>query len=361
MLGDKELQSLVEYRGEDKVLSLYLDTDLAHKSKEAIKLMFRQCVRYLDDKAAASDVESASRYLDYEFDWRARGLAVFSAGPQLWRTFALPIPVRTQAFYMPMPYVGLLTDVLDRFGEYCVALVDSESVRLFSVAGGEIQAAGAAYGEEVKRHRQGGRSAARMQRHTDMVRLQNLRQAVEVIQQFMQDSDCQRFMLAGKAEVLAHLKELMPRPVSFQVMGEFNADMEATPSEILVRSLDVAMQVDTEQERSIVSRVATSAAKGGQGVTGLADTLYALQQGRVHLLLVAEGFTSSGYACSGCGYGAADHSGKCPFCGLQGMQPVPDVVNRAIQRAIQTGARVNIVRQNEELAGLGNIAAELRY
>jgi hypothetical protein len=43
------------------------------------------------------------------------------------------------------------------------------------------------------------------------------------------------------------------------------------------------------------------------------------------------------------------------------MVEIPDAVNRAIHKAIETGADVNIVRQNEELTKSGKIAAVLRY
>jgi len=361
MIEERELQALVEFDGTNRVLSLYLDTDLAHRSKDAIKLLFKREIRNLEERPSPNDVVSIQKYLDFEYDWQARGLAIFVAGDQLWKAIPLPIAVGTQAYLTEKPYVSVLADVIDRFARFGVALIDKEGLRLFSVAWGKIQSETEAFGEELKRHKQGGWAAARYQRREDNLALHNLKQAVEIAQAFCQQADCTRLMLAGSSEVLAQVKELMPRQMRSHVIGEFAADMDASTKQILHQSLDIAAQVELEEEEQLVSEVVTAVAKGGPGVIGLPDALYVLQQGRVHQLLVAEGFHASGYACESCGYVSAQKSSKCPFCGHDEMTEIPDAVNRAIHKAIQTGAEVNVVRQNEQLKEAGSIAAVLRY
>lgn len=361
MIGEKEFQALVGFTGTKEVLSLYLDTDLAHRTKDAVKLLFRQHIRNLEEKPVSTDVKAIERYLDFEYDWQSRGLAIFASGEELWKTIPLPIPVRTQAYLTERPYVRVLADIRDRFARYGVALVDKESVRLFSVEWGRIQSETEAFGEELKRHKQGGWAAARYQRHEDNLALRNLRQAVEITQAFCQRAGCSRLMLAGSPEVLSQLKVLLPKQMRGQVFAEFVADMDASASQILEQSLDIAAQVELEEERRLVSEVVTAVAKGGPGVIGLADALYVLQQGRVHQLLVAEGFHASGFVCTNCDYVSLERGNKCPFCGHDQMVEIPDAVNRAIHKAIETGADVNIVRQNEELSKSGKIAAVLRY
>lgn len=359
-MDEKELQSLVEFSGAQPVLSLYLDTDLAHQSKDAVKLLFREHTKNLP-KEAAPVIGTISKYLDLEYDWQYRGLAIFASGQELWKVIPLPIAVHTQAVWANRAYVRVLSDILDRFGAYGVALFDQRSLRLFSVAGGKIQAMTESFGEELKRHKQGGWAAARYQRHEDNLVLHNLKQAVEAVQAFCQETGCKRLMLAGSAEVLAQVRELLPNPLRGQVIGEFSAEIQASPHAILTLSLDIAAQADQVEEEQLVEQVVTAAAKGGAGVIGLADTLSALHQGRVHQLLVEENYTASGYICEHCGYIATHHAEKCPFCGYSEISSSPDVVNRAIHKAIETGAAVSVVRASEALTQAGGIAALLRY
>ena len=365
MIEDRDLQSLVEFAGTRPVLSVYLDTDLADKSKAAVKLMLRNRIGDLKHQGA-QEVRAVQKYLDFEFDWQSRGLAIFASGDDLWMALPLPVPVGVQATVADRPYVRPLTDVLDRFGKYGVAVVDRESVRLFSVAWGRILPETEAFGEELKHHRQGGWAAARYQRHEDNLALHNLKQAVEVIQAFCTSSECQNLVLAGSSEALSQIRGLMPNQMRRQIMGEFIVEMTASPDEILSRSLDVAVQMDLAAEKQMVSEAVTAAAKGGAGVTGLSDTLHLLHQGRVRMLLVDASFAVPGQVCAQCGYAVAeladDESGaKCPFCGQEAMKEAADVVNQAIYKAVETGAGVNIVRNSAELATAGGIAALLRY
>lgn len=359
MTVDQQLQRLLDYQG-DKVLSVYLDTDLSRQSKEAVRLTFRQRAAEVEE-VASREVEAVQRFLDFEYDWQSRGLAIFAAGDALWEVIPLPIPPRTRVTYTARPLVRPLTDIGDRLGKYAVAVLDRERLRLFSVAWGKIQLEEEIRGEEVKRHKQGGWSATDYQRHEDNVALHNLKQAVEAIQQFTERTGNRHLMLGGSTEVIAQVKELMPKPLHDQLIGEFVVDVGANPNEILSRSLDLAQEVDLENERRQVEQAITEAAKGGQGVTGLADTLYALHQGQVRLLLVDESYRASGFVCSDCGYVLTEEQNECPLCHSEHLEEAADVVNVAIHKAAETGAEVNIVRENPELLRVGGIAALTRY
>jgi peptide chain release factor subunit 1 len=364
MIGEQELQSLVEFN-DGPVFSVYLDTDLSDKSKEAVRLMFRSLVRDLQTSSGkelpTEEIQAVQRWLDFEYDWQSRGVAIFGAGDALWKVIPLPIAVGSRIFYADRPYLRMLTDIHDRFGEYVVALVDRQTLRLFAVAWGKIQSVSEAAGEELKRHKQGGYSATRYQRHEDNLALHNLKAAVETIQSYCQESACKRLILGGSPEVIAQIKELMPNPLREQIVGEFPADMDASLNEVLSRSLDIMQQVNRAEEQELVSQAITAAAKGSNGVTGLADTLYVLHQGRVRILLIGENYRAPGFVCSSCGYVAGHQEGACSFCHGDEVIESEDVVNLAIHKALETGADVNIVRENEELEQAGGIAAILRY
>lgn len=361
MLEKADLQELVNYNGSTPVLSVYVSTDLTRQPKDAVRLSVRDCVKNLDSTPPNADVDRVQHFLEYEYDWQARGVAFFSAGEDLWRTITLPAPVTTQAYYSTTPYVRPLTDILDRYAPYILALVDRTSLRLFSISAGNIQSETEAVGEQLKRHKQGGWSAAKYQRQEDNLGLHNLKQAVDVIDHYCQGTHCNRLVLAGSQEVLAQIKDLMPQPLRDYVLGEMPASMTASTNELLDHSMSLMEEIALAEERLLVGSVVTAASKGGNGVTGLADSLYALQQGRVRELLVHEGYAAPGYACPSCGYVGTEAAPKCPFCGHEGMELVKDAVNRAIHKAVQTGADVNIIRDNEELQRAGYVAAVLRY
>jgi peptide chain release factor subunit 1 len=347
------------------VISFYINTDLTRHSKDAAKLMFKQSARALQGEHASPDVTTGvtaiERYLDFEYDWQARSVAVFASDAALWKTVPLPAPVSTLGYVGDTPCVRGLYDLLDRFAEYVVALVDRESVRLFSVAWGRIQSRSEAMGEELKRHKQGGWAAARYQRHEDHLALHNLKQTVELIEDFCRRQRCHRVMLAGNPTILAQMKELMPHALRELVIGEFTINVTATPSEVLQHSQEVAAAAQRAAEEWLVSEAVTAANKGGTGAVGLDDVLYALREGRVRVLLVQDALQASGYRCANCGFLSVTEVARCPFCSGEAIRAVSDVVNLAILQALRTTVDINIVRQNEALHQAEGMAALLRY
>ncbi len=364
MTANSVLQELAAYRSVNNILSIYLDTDLRSKSKEAVRLMLRDRLRGIEQHVPAGLLQRVADYLDFEFDWRPRGLALF-VSEELWQVMPLPVAVPVQAVWAAQAYVRPLSDVIDRFGAYNVALIDRQSLRVFAVRMGEIQAQTEALGEALKRHRQGGWSAQIYQRRQDNLAIHNLKQAAEALEAFTEQAGVHRLVLGGSPDVLVQFREVLPRHLQEQIVGEFVADISASTHKALQLSLDVAQQADLAQEQALVQEAITAANKGGQGVIGMADTVYALHQGRARLLLVSDTFHGQAQVCGHCGSvsveAAATSPGECPLCGHDAVVAVDDVANLAVRKALETGATVNIVRNNAELDEAGGMAALLRY
>ncbi|MGH2949810.1 MAG: hypothetical protein ACRDPC_26710, partial [Solirubrobacteraceae bacterium] len=89
---------------------------------------------------------------------------------------------------------------------------------------------------------------------------------------------------------------------------------------------------------------------------GLADVLAALNDARVEVLLVAEGLRAEGHRDRATGMLYADDRG-----GDRGLEHCADIVEPAIEKAIEQSARVIGVRHHDDLGPLGGIGALLRY
>ena len=209
---------------------------------------------------------------DFEFDWRPRGWPLLSAS---WAGDALPVAVPAQAGRRRP--LRPLSDVIDRFGAYNVALIDRQSLRVFAVRMGEIQAQTEALGEALKRHRQGGWSAQIYQRRQDNLAMYNLKQAAEALEAFTEQTGVHRLVLGGSPDVLVQFREVLPRHLQEQIVGEFVADISASTHKALQLSLDVAQQADLAQEQALV-RCHHRREQRRPGRDRLADTVYALHQ-----------------------------------------------------------------------------------
>lgn len=358
----KDLQELVDFQSEaPPVVSLYLEVDPAAGTKEGHKLRLRGLLKEASADASPKDIEAIERYFDFAYDWQAKGVAVFACtGKDFWRTYSLDVPTPNLVFVGRRPYVKPLTRLLDRYGRYGVALVDQEGARLFQFEMGRLREAAGTLGDAVKRHKQGGFAAARFQRRADEQAAQNLRDAAELATEFFQASGCSRLILGGTPQTVSQFQDLLPKALQAKVVGTLPLDILASEAEVRDRTLEVIQEVDRAREAQLVEQMVTAATKGGPAVLGLADTLMALQEQRVHILLVAEGYTQPGWRCQHCNYVGADRTPSCPICGGP-MEEVEDAVDTAIRRAIDQGVEVEVVHDNPAMGKAGHIGAILRY
>ena len=362
MINEKELQDLTSLTSTGTpVLSLYLNTDLSQQSKEKFKLVLRDLLEKVSGMADAADVAKVERFFDLEYDWQGKGVAIFSASANgFWRVYPLTVPIENEAHSGERPYLKPLAQVLNDFARYGVVLVDREGARLFLGHMGQIEEKESWTGQEVKRHKQGGFSAARFERHVDNQVEQNLKGVAEATVRFCADNLCNRLILAGSDETLPQFRKMLPKALQKQIAGTLSLDKNAPASEVMARSTELVQAQEHEKEEQMVKDLITAAAKGGGAVIGLADTFYVAHQGRVHTLVLERGFEAKGYLCDGCGYVSAEPITKCPFCGGK-PHPIEGAVNRVVQKVIESGGKVDIVAPNEALAKAGHVGAILRY
>lgn len=362
MLDQKQLRELAGFRSESgTVLSVYVNTDLTGQSKERARLVLREALERIRNQANAEDVSRIENYLDREYDWQPRALALFSAADDsLWRTFALPVAVQTEAHAGAVPYLKPMAQLLEDYSRYAIALVDREQVRLFLVQLGGIEEKEGWVGQEVKHHKQGGFSAKQYQRREDQLARQNLRQSAEATTRLMEQSHATGLILGDLGETLPRFREMLPKALQKRVIGTVALDMEAPLTQVREKATELISAGEQEQKARLVDEMITAAAKGAGAVTGLPDTFYVAHQGRVRTLVVERGFEAPGYLCDGCGYVSAEPIGKCPFCGGK-PEPIADAVNRLVQKVIDSGAKVEVVAPSAVLTRAGHVGAILRY
>jgi peptide chain release factor subunit 1 len=144
------------------------------------------------------------------------------------------------------------------------------------------------------------------------------------------------------------------------VVGEMALDMAAGEADVRDKTMAIIRDHIQNEETALVERLVTAAAKGGVGVIGLEDTLIALQEDRVHILIVSEGHEAEGFRCTHCGYLGAQELDVCPYCSSD-VRPHAHVIDAAIRTAIEKGVAVKIVADNDQLDQAGKVGAILRY
>ncbi len=368
MITDTDLQALIAFRPAGPVLSVYLNVDPSAGSGDSHRLQLRQMLRDFEDRAP-HDVRAIERYVDHEFDGSGRALAMFScAQADYFRAFGLAVPLRSRARWMDRPYVKPLADLIDRYGNYGVAVVDRQGARFFHFHLGQLKEQDATSGEAIRRTKRGGGTQsqgrrgglARGARAADEQADRNLREAAHAASAFFGGTRIRRVLIGGTEENVARFSALLPKKWQSLIVGSFPIESTAGHVQVLEKAKEVANQAETERERRLVESVITAAAKGREGVVNLDSTLAAVNAGQVQTLIVSEGYRAPGYRCRGCGYLTAQPLPDCPFCGNT-FAEIEDAVELAVRRVMEEGGDVEVVHGSPLLERAGRIGGQLRY
>ncbi len=368
MLTELDLQKLISYHPAHPVLSVYLNVDPTTGSVDAYRLRLRQLLKHLE-APDPQDIEAIQRFIEHQYDWSGRSLALFSCAPdQYFRSFSLSLPIRDRARLLDSPYVKPLADLFDNYGHYGVVLVDQQGARLFYLHLGELQEHEGTMGQAVRHTKRGGGSQAAgrkggvagQTRYSEEVAERNIKEAARFATRFFQEKRVRRILVGATEENSSRFLSQMPKAWQSLVMGTFPIDMTAGYAYVLEKALEVAQQAEVEKEEQLVDAIITAAAKGREGVIGLDDTLGAIHTSRVYTLVLSEGFRAGGSRCQSCGYLTAQSPKKCPYC--QGeFETIEDAVELAIRKVFSDGGEVMVIHNSEALEKAGRIAGLLRY
>jgi hypothetical protein len=369
MFDQEDLRELAAYKTEASVLSVYLNVDPTDRTRDEYMLKLRQILKQAEETASAQDIDAVEAFFDHEYDWSGRGVVIFSCQEEdFWRAYSLAIPVSSGVTVANRPYISPLAELVDAYGSFAVAVVDRRQLRLFWFDLGELRASDEFVGEDVRKLKRGRGSsgghgrrggAPVSSRHEEEVVRRNIRDAVEAMQGFCQRFEPRRLILAGADGTVARFQEALPKHLQDKVIGTFSADLNALEPEIRELSLEIVRQVEEERKEALVDAVFTAAAKGGNGVIRLADTLGAAHEGRVQTLVIDRHYHQPGYQCKNCAY-ITDHAlKKCPFCGEDFME-ISDAAEALVTKVIEDGGQVQVVDDNPKAEKFG-VGALLRY
>ena len=365
MLTDSALQELLTYASPAPVLSVYLNTDMAEGNADVYKLHLRTLLKEID---LPKDVAAILEYFEHERQWTGRSIAMFSSAPQgFFRAYPLAVPIRSRLFVGDQPYVKPLADILDAYAGYGVALVDKQGARLFLFHLGELKEQEGFLGESVRHTKRGGASSllgrrggtAGQTRYTEEVADRNIKDSVEFAVRFFDENHVRRILIGGTDDNVSRFRTLLPKAWQSLIVGTFAMSMNANHTEVQAHTMHIVQEAEHHREIRQIDQMITAAAKGGNGVVSIDDTLSAVHEGRVQTLIVKEGYRSMGYQCQGCGYLTTQQVQICPFCGKDFTQ-IKDAVEMAVRRVMRDGGEVQIVRDDPRLEKIG-MGGLLRY
>lgn len=355
----ERLQRLVAVEAPDgaRVITLYLNLDphanLAAPAnrRSAVNSLIDEAARAVEGQedldhrartALREDVTRARQELDANLDdgWAegAHALAIVVSGPaDLFEVLKLPRAIDNRVVISDRPSILNLAES-GPTDPWAVLVFDGNDARLFEGRGDAITESG-----------------PRHERSSGTDEHEFLRGVADMLQEAADRRGYERVLVGTSKRHYSQWLALLDQHLGDKIIGRFDAgaDREA-PQELREKIEPLLVADETRREGEALARAARS------GVRGLASTLPALYERRVETLLFEPGLERPGVVCPRCRWAAAEERGACPVDG-ETMAPHPNLVEWAVDRAVEADARVMPLRRHNDLAEHDGIAAVLRF
>lgn len=367
-ITEDAIKELAAFRSQGApVVTCYLDVDGRRHPRtvdyeQELEHLVREASQREGGAAAADDLARIDEHVKGGFDRsRVRGLAIFSCAPDgFWRVIELPVPVHDRIVINAAPAVAQLEAVAQESARVGVLAADKHRARLFVFELGDLLDSREVV-DELPRDIDsvGHRERGDQSHHVDELVAQHLRHAARVAFEVFQDAGVRDVLLAVPDQLVSSLEKDLHAYLAQRVRGRLNVRLDSPLDEIREAVMAMEHDVTVAREAALVQQLRDAVGAKERGVAGLSDSLAALADRRVDVLLVSVGFSEVGWRCGACAT-LATVGRSCPRCGTE-MTHVDDVVEEAVDAAFAQGCRVEVVEGSADLDVLGRVGALLRF
>jgi stalled ribosome rescue protein Dom34 len=266
-----------------------------------------------------------------------QGVALFTcAAADLFETIAVGVPFENQVTAAPVPDLFQLARLLDEQETVVVAVVDTNTARIFVTRTGYLDEVGGPDDKNTKYYRKvslGGLNEARYQRHADERRAEFAREAAAELERVVDQEGATRVILAGDDVAIPLLRSALSSRVTALLHDEvLRFDIRALRDDVKAEVAPLLAQARAEDACSLADQLIHAVQANGLGVYGVDPTRTALEHGQGDVLL------------------------------LTPEAEFDEEARRELVRlATTTGAEVTVVEQHELFQQLGGVGALLRY
>jgi peptide chain release factor subunit 1 len=369
----KRLRELAALRPEGhKVLSLYVNLDPSEfptprdRATEIESLLDVAEAGLREDSLNRSqreelkrDLERVRTYFHGEFDASGtRGVVVFcSSGSGLFEVLHLPRPISSEVVIDDSPFIEPLTTLPGSDG-YCVLLINRQVARLLIGSADDMREVASIVDDVHRWHDQGGWSQARYQRGILKETHDHVKHAADELFKRFQQGGFQRLIIGTPEELRGEIESSLHSYLRDRIAGWIDIDVRSAPSQVAKEVAPIVERDELERERAWLDRLRSGLGRNERAAAGLAGTLAALNERRVEAILIQNGFRTEGFAT-----GESDFLSTEPGSSPDGreLQKREDIVEPALESALEQSAEVVFIRHHPDLEALGSIAAVLRY
>lgn len=360
----KSLSQRYDSAGQPVYLSFYADlADPRHA--DALRTRHREIRAAMTDNAGRQAVDRAmTRGLDAferaKLRNGARAVAIFVGPDGFLEEHALQSHLPTRLVFDSSPYVAPLARYADDNESFALVLMDSEHAAIFIIWAGKADLHKELETSLIGRHRNGGMSQMRYQRHRKGQVDTFYDHVIDHLSIIMSDEKVTRIAVAGPGGAKRAFVPRLPKAMQANVAVVLDVDFKEGPADDALVRRFVSLMRDEEAKQS--SKWAEALRRelivGELAMTGALECARMAAAGRVERLLVLGGATMAGAKCEE--HQVVFARSQTCHCGSKGADV--DLVNEAVEFTSRAGGECEFVDAPDAfMTEAGGVGALLRW
>ncbi len=347
----RELSEMYDADSRDTYITLYINKD---KNVKCLEKRERACKSLLsgeEQKNFTNTMEEIKEFLNKN---AGDTLAIFASRiHNFFKTVSLPTKVNNSLIVDSSPYIRPLARIQDEWESFTLILLNSHYAKIFSVSLGSVDREKNLSSNIMNKHRKGGMSQARFQR----LRKGAIHAFFSEVEGALEKIADKQIVLAGPGQAKLQFQDMLSKHLAERIVEIIDIDID-DEQQLLKESVRLISKREEQKSHDAVQQLKSEILKDGLAAYGLDDTLQAVKNGQVELLIVEKDYKLKGGLCEHCQIVRAGHVKNCPMCGRPTSEV--DVIEEIIEFAERTDADIEFT-DDEEISNLGHIGAILRF
>lgn len=347
----KELSEVYDPESNNTYISLYLNK----KDKKFLEKRIKACKTVLKGEELNNFTQTIDEIKNNVLNKNiGPTIAVFASSKHnFMRYMSLSVEIENLLVVDSSPYIRPLARIHDEYESFTLVLVSTNYAKIFSISLGKIDDTKKLSAYIMNKHKKGGWSQARFNRLRKGAIHAFLSEVAEELTKRADD----RIIIAGPGVTKHDFIDMLPKNLREKIIDIIDIDVK-DENKLLKQSISIVSEKEEEKSYKNMELLKEEILRDGMAVYGVNETLKAVINGQVELLLIQKDVRIKGWICEHCQIVEEGTQKTCPYCG--GKTSEVDVLEEILEFAERTDAKVEFV-DDEELKKLGYIAGLLRF
>jgi len=348
----RELSEIYDKNSSDTFLTLYIKKDSL--DNKFLKRREKACKSLLSGSEQKNFESTMEEIRDYLKKNKSDNYAIFASNKyNFLKSVKSPVEIENSLIVDSSPYIRPLARVLDEWESFTLILISSNYAKIYSLSYGKIDFEKNLSKDIMNKHKKGGCSQARFQRLRKGAINKFFNEVLEALEKIAD----KRIILAGPGTAKIQFKDKLPKYIDERIVDIIDVNVDDEKN-LLKESIRLISENEKEKSRNAVKQLKAEILRDGLATYGIDETLKAVKNGQVELLIVEKDYKIKGWICEHCQIVKHGSVQRCPYC--NDIISEVDIIEEILEFAARTEADIEFT-DDEEIAYLGHIGAILRY